>query len=58
MNKCMKRNYEYKTIVRRLSGSRAFACKFFKNIIRTFFGLKVGKLTTLTGFIEAECLYI
>ena len=36
--------YEYKTIIiKRLSGSRAFAYKFFKNIIKTFFGLKLEK---------------
>ena len=35
--------YEYKTIIKRLSGSRAFAYKFFKNIVKTFFGLKLEK---------------
>ena len=58
MNKCIKKNYEYKTIIRRLSGSRTFACKIFKNMIRTFFGLKVVKLRKLKGFIEVECIYI
>ena len=44
--------YEYKTIMRRL------AYKFFKNIRKTFFGLKVEMLRTLKGFIEVGCSYI